>query len=393
MKILGINISHHGSSCLLEDGEIKYFLEDERINRIKHYIPNGRDMRQSIKDGSLEIYFTEELLKYTDHVDYIIFSSFGRYGDVIYDDDDTLIDLYLRRLEEIGFRWGEVVFENHNHHVYHAANGFYGSEFDEAVALVLDGGGGLYPSEDNIDDLLGKDSPNCFREMESIFKLSYESGIETVWQHYGWNEGDPESANVREGEQFVCAYGDSVLSNTLSCGQLFNIFSWRLGFEDGSDAGKVMGLSSYYDIDDIVESGWWRNIDWFETMEGVRVTSEDLHQNLLVDNPFSFDREDFEPQTFYTKANIANKLQEETLNHTKNLINKAVELTGCNNVVLSGGYALNCLNNYQYLDSNINLFVDPISNDAGTALGAAKWLYYKLTESKEKNPLKTLYLS
>lgn len=392
MKILGINISHHGSSCLIEDGEIKFFLEDERINKIKHYNPNDRDMHQSIRDGSLKIYFTEELLKYTDHVDYIIFSSFGRYGEVICDDDDTLIDLYLRRLEEVGFRWGEVVFEEHNHHVYHAANGFYGSEFDEAVALVLDGGGGLYPSQDNIDDLLGKDSPNCFREMESIFKLSYESGIETVWQHYGWNEGDPESANVRENEQFVCAYGNSVLSNTLSCGQLFNIFSWQLGFTDGSDAGKVMGLSSYNETYS-EQIDWWRSIDWFETMEGVRVTSENLHQKLLGNDSFSFDRTDFDPETFYIKANIANKLQEETLNHTKTLINKAVELTGCKNVVLSGGYALNCLNNYGYLDSDINLFVDPISNDAGTALGAAKWLYYKLTESKEKNPLKTLYLS
>lgn len=391
MKILGINISHHGSSCLIEDGEIKYFLEDERVSRIKHYCPNSPYNKQAIRDGSLKAYFIEELFKYTDHVDYIIFSSFGRYGDVIYDDDDTLIELYLQRLEEKGFRWGEVVFESPNHHVYHAANGFYGSEFDDAVALVLDGGGGLYPSNDNIDDLLGRDSPNCFREMESIFKLSYESGIENVWQHYGWNEGGPENSQVREHEQFVCEYGDSVLSNTLSCGSLFNIFSWELGFNDGSDSGKVMGLSSYHDEYD--NSGWWREVDWFETMEGVRVTSEDLHQRLLTNDPFSFDRTDFETNTFYKKCNIANKLQEETLKHTKTLINKAVELTGCNNVVLSGGYALNCLNNYQYLDSNINLFIDPISNDAGTALGAAKWLYYKLTKSKEKSPLNTLYLS
>ena len=44
---------------------------------------------------------------------------------------------------------------------------------------------------------------------------------------------------------------------------------------------------------------------------------------------------------------IANKIQEETLNHTKRLIIKAVELSNCKNVVISGGYALNCLNNYQ----------------------------------------------
>ena len=75
------------------------------------------------------------------------------------------------------------------------------------------------------------------------------------------------------------------------------------------------------------------------------------------------------------KADIANKLQEESLKHTKRLITKAVEISGCKNVVLSGGYALNCLNNYQYLDIDpeINLYVDPVCYDAGTALGAAKW--------------------
>lgn len=393
MKILGINISHHGSSCLLEDGQIKYFLEDERINRIKNYIPNGQYNNDAIRDETLEIYFSEELFKHTDHVDYIIFSSFGRYGDVIFDDDDTLIELYLQRLEEKGFRWGEVVFENHNHHIYHASNGFYGSEFDEAVALVLDGGGGLYPSEENIEDLLGKNSQNCFREMESIFKLSYESGIETVWQHYGWCENGPEYPQVKETEQFVCEYGDSVLSNTLSCGQLFNLFAYSLGFADGGDSGKVMGMSSYYEHEEALQPNWWRQLEWFESMEGVRVTSESLQQKLASDDAFPFDRTDFEPNAFYTKCDAANKLQEETLKHTKILIDKAVELTGCNNVVISGGYALNCLNNYQYLNSDINLFVDPLANDAGTALGAAKWLYYKLTKSKEKSPLNTLYLS
>ena len=60
-------------------------------------------------------------------------------------------------------------------------------------------------------------------------------------------------------------------------------------------------------------------------MEGVRVTYVDLHQNLLVDNPFSFDRKDFDPQTFYTITKINFR---KNLSH-KNLF-KAVELTGCN---------------------------------------------------------------
>ena len=49
-----------------------------------------------------------------------------------------------------------------------------------------------------------------------------------------------------------------------------------------------------------------------------------------------------------------------------------------NKVVLSGGYFLNCSNNFKYVEKypNLNFFVDPIPNDAGTAIGAA--LYYDI---------------
>ena len=36
MYILGINISHHSSIALLKDGELVYFLEEERLNKVKH---------------------------------------------------------------------------------------------------------------------------------------------------------------------------------------------------------------------------------------------------------------------------------------------------------------------------------------------------------------------
>ena len=36
MTILGFNPSHHSSVCLLEDGEIKYFIQEERLTREKY---------------------------------------------------------------------------------------------------------------------------------------------------------------------------------------------------------------------------------------------------------------------------------------------------------------------------------------------------------------------
>ena len=379
MKILGINISHHASSCLLIDNEIKFLLEDERVNRKKGYIPE--DDLDDLENGSFKINFAEKLLNYTSHLDYVIFSSFGRTNNF----DNFIIERYKEGMKKSGITWNEVIFEKDNHHIYHACSGFYGSEFDESVALILDGGGSIYQDG---SDFLGKNSQNYFREVETIFKLDYKSGVQSLWKHHTLAE---QNTNI-----FVENLNDNIISNSLSCGPMFNIFAYELGFSNGDDSGKVMGMSSYHKESEIKkEYRWWRDIDWFTEMNNIWITSPELHYNLQNINPFPYERLSKNYDDFLIRCDIANKMQEETLNHTKRLIIKAVELSNCKNVVISGGYALNCLNNYQYLDIDreINLYVDPVCYDAGTSLGAAKWLYYKLTKSMEKNPLTSLYLS
>ena len=73
-------------------------------------------------------------------------------------------------------------------------------------------------------------------------------------------------------------------------------------------------------------------------------------------------------------------METQTQEEMVKLIRKAVKQSGCKNVVISGGYGLNCVANYHYLealkDEDINIYVEPVSNDAGTAIGLAKYLYY-----------------
>ena len=83
---------------------------------------------------------------------------------------------------------------------------------------------------------------------------------------------------------------------------------------------------------------------------------------------------------------MAYAVQEQSQQEVLNLIFKAVEMSGNKNVVLSGGYALNCVANYWYLDKlnkeGINLYVEPVSSDAGTAIGAALLVYHQLQKIK-----------
>ena len=50
----------------------------------------------------------------------------------------------------------------------------------------------------------------------------------------------------------------------------------------------------------------------------------------------------------------------------------------CQNIILSGGYALNCVANGKILKENIfeNIWIQPASGDAGGSLGAALALWY-----------------
>ena len=104
---------------------------------------------------------------------------------------------------------------------------------------------------------------------------------------------------------------------------------------------------------------------------------------------------------YQNRRDLAYAVQTETQEAVLKLIRKAVEMTGKKNIVLSGGYGLNCVANYWYLeqlkDEGINLFVEPVSNDAGTAIGAALYVYYKAlqpfqVEDALKPQINTLYL-
>jgi len=78
----------------------------------------------------------------------------------------------------------------------------------------------------------------------------------------------------------------------------------------------------------------------------------------------------------FNNFSVAQELEEKTLAESIKTIQMAVDANpDCKNIVLSGGYSLNCTNNYKYLDAfpEHQFFVDPMPHDGGTAAGAALW--------------------
>ena len=49
MNIVGVNISHDTSVCLLQDGKILFYLEEERLSRKKNHFIDNNEIAHSIK--------------------------------------------------------------------------------------------------------------------------------------------------------------------------------------------------------------------------------------------------------------------------------------------------------------------------------------------------------
>jgi carbamoyltransferase len=402
MYILGVNISHDPSACLLEDGKIIYYSEDERLTGLKK--PDGEYddiIEEFYTNGNVKSIFThiDTIKKYTSSVDYVIFSSFGRH-DI--NNDNLIIRGIAQKLQEANIQFKTLLFFEDKHHIYHAANAFYASGFEDAAALVMDGGGAYdvkYREEHT--------SQYCkfpFREVESIYTCTYDfPSFNRKYQHFSMlDEIDTDEP------MFWKRSKQEIYSRTSSCGDLYSIMAQALDMDEstGTAAGKVMGLSGHRmtsnnmrDNINILNNYEKQysilNSSWFHEKDGEWVSDLNIGPRLeQFINDHDVDTSLKGPTfDFYICASLAHKLQVETFKQTCRLIQKTIDLTGKKQIVLSGGYFMNCVNNYKYTKEfpEVEFFVDPMPHDAGTAIGAAKYLWYGLTKSKEKYPFKDVY--
>ena len=170
MNILAINPGHNGSSALVVDGKLELYIEEERMSRM-------------IRDGNPYKSMIWIMQKY--QIDTLVICGNGSEherhvlpwtGENSY---EALVRKFYPKVEVISF--------GHMHHLAHAASAFYGSGFDSAASLVVDGCG-AYRRFPDIEDFPEKDKFIYF-ETESIYKCEWPDKIEEVWKRYGENHG------------------------------------------------------------------------------------------------------------------------------------------------------------------------------------------------------------
>ncbi|RME46277.1 MAG: hypothetical protein D6795_15600, partial [Deltaproteobacteria bacterium] len=340
LHILGISCyMHDAAACLLTDGRIVAFAEEERFRREKHTgaFPE-QAIRYCLEAGGIPIERIDHIAFYWvpwRGVLHRIIHSFHDFPRNCYQSSHRLkifrdmvgVTQVLRR--RFGYR-GAFHFVPHHH--AHLASAFYPSGFPEAALLVLDANGEI---------------------ATTTFARGEGTRIDVL----------------------------RTVKYPHSLGILYLCVTEYLGFRESHGEGIVMGLAPY---------GVPRFLDDFR--EILRVTAEgelrldisyfDVHLSKKRYVTEKFIRR-FGPRRMPGgriephHKDVAASLQVWTEEVGLSLVRVLHRLTGLSRLCMAGGVALNSVMNGRIVREGPfeEVYVQPAANDAGTALGAALYLH------------------
>ena len=386
--IAAIARGHNSGICLLKDGEMVMSLEEERLSRHKY---DGGPLASMVK-----------ILEYTNRLDYLVIAHTQPLDDTSRIDftGDNMYTGLARKLGLIDrkadlYNHPQVIDLSRTHHKLHAACAFYRSGFESAVSLVVDGAGTFIPMT------LGRETEMTW-ELESAFTCEYPANFKTIYKHQA-GRGPWGSAKIddfdSEGEKEEGTH-EFVLDESAGITKAYEAVTQYCGWAP-IEAGKTMGLFPYGKPNDLIPPIYTDHDGTAEWKTADRDVIVPTYPNGAVVNegryPFlRTPKGESDLTTLENRRDMAYAIQVESQQMVLDLIRKVVKMSGNKNVVLSGGYGLNCVANYWYLDQlkdeGINLFVEPVSNDAGTAIGAAYFVYHQVSESMTvRERIKDLY--
>lgn len=343
--VLGINLSHDTSVCLIKNGRI-YSAEEERWTGLKH---NSR--------------YTEDYL-FPHHALHYVLQESGTAAEdiqqticVSMSERDILGDLIFPRQELAKFPHINYI----SHHKAHILSGFLLSPFSEAVALCVDGGG-------------------------SVIGLDFQTRERTS----GFYCNDGQCVRIFSNWDRMEIRGRAVHAVRNSLGLFYLNFAQRCVPLGDEPEGSMMAMAAcatsdkYYDSVRQLITLYPNGLYQIQAPYGSNNNSI-YHFNSWDWSPFQNGDIPFEE-----RANLAYAVQrvfEETVFH---VLTELFRLTHCPNLVFSGGCALNSrLNGRIFQESEFsNIYIPPAPHDGGTALGAALYAWhYLLGEERLPTPV------
>jgi carbamoyltransferase len=351
MNILGVSAFYHDSAaCLVQDGKIISAAQEERFTRKKHdsaFPKNAikfclQNSGITVKDLNYISYYDKPFLTFERILEtYISFAPVGIKSFI------KALPLWIKKKlwmkevirKELEYE-GTIIFPEH--HESHAASAFYPSPFQEAAFITMDGVGEWATASYGI----GKDN-----DIEMMAEIKFPHSL----------------------------------------GLLYSAFTYFTGFKVNSGEYKVMGLAPYgrpiykdiilKELIDLKEDGSFKmNMDYFDYCAGLRMT------NGKFDRIFDGPPRKPESQLTQREMDIARSVQEVIEEAVSRIGRHIKRETGQKYLCMAGGVALNCVANGKLLGEGIfdNIWIQPAAGDAGAALGAALFAWYKYLENERK---------
>ena len=359
---MGISAFYHDSAAaLLIDGKIIAAAQEERFSRIKNDSAFPKQaIRYVLEEAGIPFnelnaitFYDKPLLKFERLLE--TFHAFAPKGIRMFlkaipiwiKEKLFTKNLLRKELSQFGDSKAPILFTEH--HLSHAASAFYPSPYDEAAILTIDGVGEWATAT------------ICIGKSNSIRILK-----ELHFPH--------------------------------SIGLLYSAFTYYLGFKVNSGEYKVMGLAPYghpnsertnsfrkkicSEIVDIRDDGsLLLNMDYFNFTTKLTMTNDKKWEALL-----GVSRRVSEAEIKQEHMDLALAIQLITELIVVSLAKTAHKITGCNNLVMAGGVALNCVVNTKILEAKIfeNIWVQPAAGDSGGSLGAAYATHYIYFDNERK---------
>jgi len=365
MYILGINLSHDRSACLLKDGKIAFAVAEERLDGIKKSTLSTAVRKQGMSGRIPPLRA----------IDYCL-----QAEGISIDDLDLVVADHavepvniesLKTLLPIKDKSKIRAIPHPSHHLAHAYSSYFCSPFEESAVLIID----VYGSATGN----GTEAESGFHaqriQMAPVFK-----NFQALW-----NEKHPDEKayySLTYTYNFVTlALGFTIANEKVTTGSMV------------SEAGKTMGLASYggplgdstgYIVfgEKHLETGGFTR--WALDRKIGKVVDGQLVPRV---KPKRFKLNKFHRDLAYT-------VQAEFENGVLFLARRLYEITGSKNLCIAGGGGLNSIVNKKILDETPfeNIFVQPAATDDGNAIGCALYGWHALSGQEDRYRMNHAFL-